>query len=216
MIQADFAAVWADFCGQAATLGPTPGVREAWHQGRAAYAVWVLAMDAPAVHARTDAVRDALGDAVVPVPPVDRHVTTWVAGFPAAAPQRPDDVAQAALDAAAAAPLPGPVRLEVGPANAFRSCAMLEVRDPHGDLARLRAALAVHHPEQRWAPYRPHLTVGRFWDARPTAPIRAALAPHRALPPLPVVARTLHLVAVDPQVADAPLRVLCARPLPAG
>ena len=33
---------WQRFLDAGRTLGPSPGVREAWHQGRSSYAVWAL------------------------------------------------------------------------------------------------------------------------------------------------------------------------------
>jgi hypothetical protein len=109
-------------------------------------------------------------------------VTAWVCGFPAAVPTLDDDVADAILDAqrAAVSRLPPP-RLSVGAPNAFATCAFLEVHDPHGDLAALRTALAVPGAKEvRFARYQPHVTVGRFGDSRPVAPIARALAALRA------------------------------------
>lgn len=210
----DFDGVWGAFVAAGETLGPSPGVREAWHRGRPEYAVWVLPVQDAAVQARVQAAQARLGDAIAPVRPADVHVTVHVSGFPTPAPRLDDDVLEAALGAAAeAARGATPVRLAVGPASAFRSCAILEVTDPHGDLDGLRARLHPTHPELRFAPYRPHVTVGRFVDPRPTAPIAAALAPLRDLPALHVEARLLRRVAVDPFTADAPLRAVLDVPL---
>lgn len=201
------ASTWADFRSAATTLGPTPGAREAWHRGRRRYAVWLLRVDDRAVRAR-------LAEAEAHLRPhgvrafVEPHVTVFVAGFPTAAPALDDDVDDAVLDAQAAAlaaaPPPRP-RLVVGGLNAFRSCPFVEVADPWGDLAALRATLAAAAREIRFARYVPHLTVGLFADERPTAPVADAIAPFRTAPPLALSPGTLDLVELDAHDPGAPL-----------
>ena len=193
-----FDTVWDDFRAAPTTLGPTPGVREAWHRGRRRYAVWVVRVGGDALRARLA----ALGDVLAPHgvrPFQDPHVTVFVAGFPAPAPAHDDDLADHVLRAqvAALAAAPGPLRLTVGPLTAFLSCPVLEVADSHGDLARIRAPLQALHPELRYAPYRPHVTVGTFADTRPTGPIAAAIAPFRDLPPIVLAPDAVELVTFD-------------------
>ena len=86
----------ATFRSAPSTLGPTPGVREAWHQGRSVYAVWVLrVLDAPILE-RMALVNARLAPHGVR-PFGEAHVTVFVAGFPARAPGRDDDVSIDAL-----------------------------------------------------------------------------------------------------------------------
>jgi hypothetical protein len=99
------------------------------------------------------------------------------------------------------------LRLRVGGAGCFASCAVLEVHDPHGDLARLRARLAAHGREIRFAPYLPHITVGAFGDSFPPAPIAAALQPWRRAPEIVHVAGAVELVEIDARRAHAPFHV---------
>lgn len=201
--------MWARFVAAPTTLGPTPGVREAWHRGRPRYAVWVLRVHDPAVLDR----RAAMADHLAPhgaQPFTDPHVTVFVAGFPTERPVEDDDVAEATLRAQlaalAAAPLRAP-RLTVGGLNAFLTCPMLEIHDPHGDLDALRApllgALLGAEREVRFAPFLPHFTVGPFGDTRPTGPVAAAIAPYRALPPLALRPDALELVTFDRGVLGA-------------
>jgi hypothetical protein len=200
---------WERFTALERTLGPTPGVREAWARGRERYAVWALRVADPVVAARMGAVAERLGDAIVPVHPSDAHVTVWVCGFPAATPAHDDDVAEATLTAqrAAVARLRRP-RLVLGAPNAFPTCAFLEVGDPHGDLEALRAALAgAGAREVRFASYKPHVTVGRFGDERPVGPIAGALAglregEHAAPCVIDMDAVTLELIELDARVPD--------------
>lgn len=204
-----FAETWAAFAARPRTLGPSPGALEDWARGRTRYALWALRVSAPAVLRRMGAVAERLAGAIVPVPPADAHVTVWVCGFPAAAPAFDDDIGEEALAAQRAAVMNlAPPRLVVGAPNAFATCAFLEVDDPHGDLAALRAALAVPGArEVRFAGYQPHVTVGRFVDTRPVAPLADALATLRAgdhTAPLSVDDAVLELVALD---ARAPGRL---------
>ncbi|MFN7950632.1 MAG: 2'-5' RNA ligase family protein [bacterium] len=197
----DLDATFHAFRARTVTLGPTAGARESWHRGRTRYAVWVLRIDASEVLARMARIAAALADAIEPVAAADAHVTTFVAGFPCQdPPAHDDDVPWTVLDAQAAALASAslrPVEIEMGGANAFASCAFLDVKDPHRTLARVRDELARVHPEVRFAPYTPHVTIGRFRDVRPTAPIASALHPHRPLPPIRVTVRTLELVTFD-------------------
>ncbi|MFN7144390.1 MAG: 2'-5' RNA ligase family protein [Myxococcota bacterium] len=210
-----FDEVWQRFLAAPTTLGPTPGVREAWHRGRPRYAVWALRVEEAPIRARAAALADHLAPHGV-LPFRDPHITVFVAGFPTAVPLADDDVAEhvlaAQVDALRACRLPPP-RLAVGGLNAFLSCPVLEVLDPHGDLARLRAPLAALHPEIRFAPYLPHLTVGTFGDTRPTAPVAAAVAPFRGLPPLPLAPRAVDLVSFDADDVGGPLHTLASVPL---
>ena len=195
-------ATWERFVAGPVTLGPTPGAREAWHRGRSRFAVWLLRIEEPAVDARIDEARRCLlghGARAFTEP----HLTVFVAGFPCEVPVHDDDVSEAALLAQAAAlessPPPAP-RLSVGGVNAFLTCPVLEVHDPHGDLSALRARLDLGAREIRFAPYLPHVTAGLFTDTRDTAPITAALTPLRGLAPFPIAPRRLDLVSFDTRV----------------
>jgi 2'-5' RNA ligase len=215
-----FEATWRHFAATRETLGPSPGEREAWHRGRSPYAVWLLRIDVDAVHERMRAIARDLGDAIVPVPEHETHVTLFVAGFPTdEAPRHDDDVTEAVLDAqtrrlraVATRPLP----LAVGRANAFLTCAFLEVRDLDGGIATLRSALDHDAGEVRFAPYLPHVTVGRFRDSRPTDELARVLSSHRQLPWITIEARAIELVTFDTTCdGEAPLVTRCSIPLPA-
>jgi len=198
---------WVRFRALEQTSGPTASAIDDWRRGRERYAVWALRVIDPAVTARMSAVAERLGDSLVRVRSEDAHVTAWVCGFPAAVPALDDDVAHAILDAQRAA-VSGlrPPRLVVGAPNAFATCVFLEVHDPHGDLAALRVALAVPGArEVRFARYQPHVTVGRFGDSRPVAPIARALAALRAgdhFAPCAVRDSRVELIELDARAPD--------------
>jgi len=144
--------------------------------------VSVLALEPDGVVERIAAVRSALGEAVEPFSLHSPHITVWVHGFE-------EDV----VDGPVVRPAPRGaadtvLELAVGGANSFASCPFLEVRGP--GIRAVRASFL--GAEERWTPYRPHLTVGRYVDDRPTAPIVRTLRPLRGLPWLPVRARLVH------------------------
>jgi hypothetical protein len=201
-----FEETWARFVALERTLGPSGNALEEWRRGRDRYALWALRVTDAVVLARMAEIAQRLGPAVVPVKPRDAHVTAWVCGFPSPAPSLDDDVAESTIAAQRAAVMSiAPVRLLVGAPNAFATCAFLEVRDPHGDLAALRVALAAPGAnEVRFAPYLPHVTVGRFGDTRPVAPIAEALGALRASGRFPVraVDCTVELIELDARAPD--------------
>lgn len=172
-----FRRAWRRFRTAPRTLGPTPGVREAWHRGRRWYHVWAVLVDDPVVLARRDAVAAAVAPWTTPFAADAPHVTVWVHGFDPP-PVHPDEGRV--------------VPLVVSGANAFTSCPFLEVRAPA--LRALRARFPGE--EERWSAYLPHLTVARFHGAHPTPPLVAALRPFRALPPVVTAGRFVR-VGVD-------------------
>ena len=142
----------------------------------------------------------ALGQAFVPLAASEAHITAFVVGFPADFPTLDDDVSPDVLvrQADAVRALKAwPPRLEIGGASSFLSCPILEVRDPHGDLDRARAALAAVGSELRFAGYTPHVTVGSMPVAVPTSALVACLAPLRRLPPITLRPVALELVTYD-------------------
>ncbi len=201
----DFAAAWQDFIAGPRTLGPTAGVREAWHKGRPRYAAWVLRVRDERVDERVRALHEALAGQVAPWPLAGLHVTLYVAGFPTASPTHDDDVHEEALEQAvehltgARAPV-----LRVGAANSFLSCPVLEVELDEAGYG-LRTQLASAHREVRFAPYRPHLTLGTWPGRVPVAPLVEALRPWRELPEITVRIDHLELATFDAHVAGAPL-----------
>jgi len=194
---------WQRFLAAPHTLGPTAGAREAWHRGRATYAVWAFLLDDPRVSRRCAAVAARLL-AHGARPAAQPHVTVFVAGFPCPAASRDDDVTLMRLERqrARAAALDVRPLLTIGGATSFLTCAVLEVS---AELAPLRAALAAESREVRFEPYLPHVTAAIYQDSRPTAPLAAALEPLRELEPFEVRPCGLDLVVFDARRAGAPL-----------
>jgi len=213
---ADEAATWETFVRGPRTLPETDGVRASWHRGRGRYFVWVLRIRGRSVRARVRAVARAVGDACVPVAEKDLHVTLFVAGFGAPTAAFDDDVTFDTLEAQAAAlgRTYGPVTLAVGGGSSFLSVPFLTVADPAGDLERLREVLRRHGREVRFAPYQPHVTVGRYVRSLPTDGLAARLTPLRHQPWLPVKVGAVELVSFDASAAGTPLVTTRRIPLP--
>jgi hypothetical protein len=199
--------LFAEFSAPGATWGPSPGVRAAWARGRPRYAVWLARARASEVLERLQLITRSLGDAVAPNPLAEAHVTLWVAGFPTETPSLDDDVAEAVLAAQTRALQAhfggrGPLRLQVGGANAFFTCAVLDVFDPDGALAAIRDCLDKEGKELRFGPYYPHVTAGRFIDSRDRAPLAQALRPLRALPLIPLEVHEVELCTFDAEAEE--------------
>ena len=209
-----FPQTWRAFCQQPTTLGPDPGIRQRWHQGRRWYAVWVLRVAEPAVHARMAALAEQLGDAIRPIPASQAHITLFVCGFPSRTPCLDDDIDEATLRAQWRALQSADLSLSlaVGGASSFSTAAFLEV---HGDLSEIRGILASCADELRFGPYHPHVTIGTYPQTRPVGPIRAVLERSRDLPLIPIQPAAIELVVFDAHTAGSPLQTRYVAHLPA-
>ena len=194
-----FTETWTRFLELEQTLGPSPGVRAQWHQGRPRYAVWLCRLQSPALTDRIEAIAAQLGDAIHPIPPEDTHVTVFVSGFPAAHPAYNDDVSWEVLEQQRGLLQRHfkPTTLHVGRSCSFSTAAFLEVTDPGGVLHSVRDALCTAASELRFAPYQPHVTIGVYADTRPAPPIAQVLAQWRTQAPIPILVEAMELVTFD-------------------
>src|SRR5574337_1213033 len=182
-----------------------------WHRGRPHFAVWAVALHAPAVDARLEQLRAALHPLLLPGYRRQPHITLHLCGFAVPAPRLPDDFGplqlQAHADALAQLRLP-PFELRLGGAFSFASAACLAVHDPSGSLPRLRTALsrAVAHGDA--TRYVPHLTAGLYRGAWPMREVRQRLSALQSLPPIAVPVTQLAWMRYDTAVVGGPLRTL--------
>ncbi len=210
-LSADFDEVWADFAASERTLGPSTGSREEWHRGRRDYAVWLLPVRHPEVVAEVSRLQALLAPFIRPVPLDELHITVWVLGFPTAEPTLDDDVELGLLarsQGSLRADPPGACRLRLGPPGSFRSAAILEARDPHGDLVALRGRLLDGPPEQRFAEFRPHLTLGTYTADHPVPDVLRALQGERHGPSVDLRLDELVRVELDAWSSAAPMRTV--------
>ena len=198
----------------AATLPCTLRDHPDWHRGRARYWLWSIPVDCPPVLQRLQAARALLGDWLHAPGARQAHITLFVCGFPAQSPQFDDDFPATRL----AAQLDALRRLRAAPfvlrirgLRSFASAPYLTVDDPDASLAPLRAVLAAQGAEIRQAPYRPHLTVGRYACAVAHAELQRRLAASVDHTPLNLPVRELHYATYAAADLAGPLR--CERRL---
>lgn len=144
-----------------------------WHRGRPHYALWALDVN-------TAPVRDAMAAAAAHLDGLlldgyrrQAHVTLALGGFPCDTPQHADDFGLEALARQLAALEASGVEaftLHIGRLASFTSAPFLAVHDTDGGIARLRHALTGNTPEPG-GPYIPHVTVGLYAGAWPTAEV---------------------------------------------
>lgn len=165
---------------------------------------------ADSVARRLATVRAALPPEWLLTGPRQPHITLQVCGFRVPHPARHADDFDPAQQAAQWQALQAlrtrapqavrPFTLHIGGPDSFESAVFLRVADPGGALAPLRRALALHHGEFRSAatPWVPHLTVGLYRQAVPTAAVARALdAASAAIGPTPLALTVRRLLRVD-------------------
>ena len=145
-----------------------------WHRGRPQYLLWALDVDAPPLRARVAAAQRALDGLLLDGYLRQPHITLALCGFPATGPLRAEDEFDDALITtqlgALQATAPPAFELGIGGLESFSSAPFLSVHDSTGTLATLRRCLhaSSEHPQ---GGYVPHVTVGLYADAWPTAEV---------------------------------------------
>ncbi|MGE3541069.1 MAG: 2'-5' RNA ligase family protein [Candidatus Tectimicrobiota bacterium] len=169
-VQADRAAFLA--------LGRTTAIQRqdysAWHRGRAWYAVWVVDFVDVDILAYLRQLREHFADMLFNPCARQPHVTVFVSGFWVQQAQWDDDYTPAQYQAQQRRlqhlDLPA-FAIGLGAINSFASALYVEVHDLEQGLATVRQALAEVMPELRWGPYIPHVTIGVYRAALPTAAV---------------------------------------------
>lgn len=145
-----------------------------WHRGRPHYLLWALDVDAPPLRTRVAAAQRALDGLLLEGYVRQPHITLALCGFPATGALRADDEFDDGLIAAQLAALqaaaPSAFDLGIGGLESFSSAPFLSVHDATGALDALRRCLHAdgQHPQ---GGYVPHVTVGLYADAWPTAEV---------------------------------------------
>ncbi len=148
-----------------------------WHRGRPRYALWALDVDVTSVRAAVAGAASHLDGLLLDNYRRQPHITLALCGFPTGSPEHPDDFGPAALGAQLAAlqaQAPAPFAVEIGQLASFSSAPFLAARDVDGGIHALRRALTGEQPEPG-GPYTPHVTVGLYGGAWPTARVQAQL-----------------------------------------
>lgn len=181
-----------------------------WHLGRPRYALWALDVDVAPVRAAVAGAAAHLDDLLLDDYRRQPHITLALCGFPTGSPEYPDDFGPAALGtqvAALQALTPEPFLVEIGRLASFSSAPFLTVRDVEGGIHALRRALTGNPPEPG-GPYTPHVTVGLYGGAWPTAHVQPRLDGFDAHPAIHSRIERLSLMSYAAPEIGGPLETL--------
>lgn len=197
-----------DFLARPSTIASVFGDFHDWHRGRSPYLLWGILLDQAPVRALAGQAAAHLAHLLAAGYYRQPHVTLGLCGFPAAQPHAPDefgpaDLARQLAELAAAA-LP-PFDIVLGELASFAMAPFLHVA---GDaLAPLHRILHQPWPGPAQAPYVPHLTVGLYGGAWPSAEVQEQLETF-ADEPLSCRIGHIDLLAYQPSQIGGPLRRL--------
>lgn len=179
-----------------------------WHLGRAPYLFWALDLDMPSVRQRIDRAATHLSGLLLHAYRRQPHLTLDVCGFPCAQPQHADDFASrlllAQIEALRVSRLPC-FEIEIGALASFPSAPYLTVGDGGNCLAAIRQCLAVEGANRLIGDYTPHVTVGLYADAWPSAMVHSRLAGFAAGELLSCLIEQVSLMSYEPAKIGGPL-----------
>jgi 2'-5' RNA ligase len=141
-----------------------------WHHGRQVYSVWLIELGGREAAQKVDAAREHLSPFLITPYRRQPHITIFVCGFLADAPQYDDDYSPGQFERHAHLLKEAAVRpftVEIGGLNSFASAPFLEVVDQEGGLGRVRELLSAAGKEIGRSTYTPHITVGLYSRAFP-------------------------------------------------
>ena len=192
-----------------------------WHRGRPLYLLWALDLDVPSVEQRLQAAREHLAGLLLGDYRRQAHVTLSLCGFPSRSPRLPDDFSEETLrtqiDRLEAA-RPGAFEVEIGALASFSSAPYLTVNesDHGGHIARLRRCLEMGDINAQKGRYTPHVTVGLYADAWPTAAVQRRLSAFACDKRLPLQVRSVSLMSYAASDIGGELRRLAEVDLATG
>lgn len=181
-----------------------------WHRGRPHYALWALDVDVTPVRKAVAGAARHLDGYLLDDYRRQPHITLALCGFPSNSPQHADDFGPAALDAqlaALVAAAPAPFTVEIGQLASFSSAPFLAARDVDGGISALRRALT-GAPSDPGGPYTPHVTVGLYGGAWPTARVQAQLDGFDSHPAIHYRIERLSLMSYAAPEIGGPLTTL--------
>ncbi|WP_215776242.1 2'-5' RNA ligase family protein [Paludibacterium sp. B53371] len=168
----------AVFLSAGETQASTRGDFSAWHHGRPWFWFWAIDAALPAIVERVQRAQQCLApyllDDYVRAP----HVTLSLCGFPPTDTTGEGEYDGRRLDAQCHALRQlarRPFELQVAELDSFRSAPFLWVRDPAQQLPAVRACLSGHPQDHAEQEYVPHVTVGLYSAAWPSAPLARLL-----------------------------------------
>ena len=170
--------IWQQF-RQLKTVRPTRQYHwPDWHQGRERFCFWGVAVSCPELAVQLSECRRQLADCLLPGYSRDEHITVFAAGFMMNRAEKTDETDLEKLQQQTKLirqAVNKPFELQTGVVNSFAGAPFVEVTDPEGGLAAVRAALLGHFANDRSVPFTPHLTLGFYRRAYPVAEISQRL-----------------------------------------
>ncbi len=148
-----------------------------WRKGRLHYAFWALDVDVPAVRAQVLAAERHLEPFLHTGYCRQPHVTLGICGFLSDKTQHADDYDASSFQAHVAALRSlqlQPFSIEVGTLASFASAPFLHVKDRSNQLSQLHQCLHSLEVDPNYH-YEPHVTVGLYAEAWPTASVSKVL-----------------------------------------
>lgn len=187
-----------------------------WHLGRPDYALWALDVDTREVSRAVALAARQLDGLLLDDYRRQPHVTLALSGFPTPAPAHADDYGPADFEAqrqALQALSLAPFEIDIGGLASFTSAPFLRVIDLDGGIERLHQALGGERPGGR---YVPHVTVGLYSGAWPTAEVLPRLDALSALPPIRCRIERVSLMCYAATEIGGPLAILADHDLNSG
>ncbi len=179
-----------------------------WHLGRPRYALWALDVDVSPVRQRVQAAQNHLAEFLLGDYQRQPHITLSLCGFPSDTPRHADDFGpetlRAQIDALQQARLE-PFEIDIGALDSFTSAPYLTVSDVGGHIAALRRCLAAGDRNEPDGAYTPHVTVGLYADAWPTAAVQTRLDSFACGEPLRLRVTGVSLMAYAAREIGGPL-----------
>ncbi|BFM14196.1 2'-5' RNA ligase family protein [Maricurvus nonylphenolicus] len=187
---------WQAFLQSSHTLPTSKREYPEWHQGRSRFCVWAILLEQASIVSLQRQAQSWLQDYLLLPYSRQPHITLTACGFwqPEAALQQEDNFSglQQHLQLLDSAEL-SPFELQLGGLNSFTTVPFFEVSDPGAMLGKLRQSLPSYFETIRQVPYCPHVTIGCYNKAWPTADIAKRI---QAFPPVAPVTIKVEQIAL--------------------
>jgi 2'-5' RNA ligase len=205
-----FASLWTRFRASAYVLRTWNRDYHDWRRGRLRYFAWVVPVENAALTRRHAAASRLLRRYMLNPGARAPHVTIHVAGFVCERPVHDDDISRSDILRQVKmlkTRRHSGLSLCAGGLNSFRSSPFIEVGCRSGELEAIRRDLATIVPEQRFATYTPHVTVGVYNAPYATRDPASLICRWRSLPVLEFVPASIDLVSIDAREPAGSLQV---------
>jgi 2'-5' RNA ligase superfamily len=177
-----------------------------WHRGRLNYGLWLVELASEEVFEKVAAAREHLSDFLLAPYFRQPHISLFICGFPADAPQFEDDFSTEQLRVQKESLKHADIRpfaVEVGGLNSFASAPYLEVRDLNGGLDRVRAVLSTAAREIGRSTFTPHVTIGLYSAVFPSSEVMKKIAAFQSRPVRAIISKFTFATYEAREIAGA-------------